>query len=72
MVTWMWAILSSTSNKYSSIISLNRTKSNGYVKVYIQKFSCFLININIIEGKDTLIKLKEVDFISPFFIVIPY
>ena len=64
MITWLWTISRSTCYKYLAIICLNRTESNRYVEINIQKFASFFTVVYIIEVHSSLIKFEEVNSVD--------
>ena len=68
MVAWLRWVSCTTCNEDPSIFCLNWTESNGYIKVYIEQFSCLFVGLNIVKGQDSLIKFEEVDSVCRAFI----
>ena len=66
MVTGLRGILSSSSNKYPSIICLYGAESDRDIEVYVQHLSLLPLMVNIVERHYLLVKLEEMDLVCHY------
>ena len=76
VIRGLGSILGTSSDKNTTIISLDRAEPNGDIEVNIQYFSLLSFVIHIVKSDKLLIKLEEMDLISlchiQFFFLIPF
>ena len=65
MITTLGSVFSSTCDKYSSVICLNRAESDWDIKIDIQDFSLLSLVVHVVKCDDFLIKLEEMNFVCP-------
>lgn len=63
MVARLGSVLGAASDEDAAIVCLNRAKSDGNHKVYVQHLSLFPLVIYVVECYNFLIKLEEMDFV---------
>ena len=61
MITTLILTLGTTSDKYLTIIGLDRSKADGYVEVNIENLSLLLVQICVVVVYGSLIKFEEMD-----------
>lgn len=63
MITGLRSILGSTSDENSSIVGLNRAKSDRNIEVNVQYLPLFPLVIDVIKCHDLLVKFEKMNFV---------